>query len=267
MSADGFIGPAEPGSHWDDNKLKAYNIGILTLPPSDFFHFPLPSLDNIDPGILSSLGDDTSREAAGFLIRLDYATPARAERESDIACFAMEILRLLDFERPSIISICRTMPLVVRGETDPVQIDLCLIHPSSHFILLALATDNTLTNRVNAEGRVIAGAIAVFQMNNDIRRDRDLDPLDTMTIPCITMANTRPTFYLVPVTAALSKTVILGQGPTTQTVVFRCPALGGPTGGRRHRDGGFGIQRASAEALPRFQGTFEKPLGAHFAGV
>ena len=230
MSADSFIRPAESGGDWNDNKLDTYNIRISTLPPSDFFPLPLPSLDDIDPGILSPPGGAVSREAAGFLIRLKCATPARATQESYVAGFAMETLRLLDFDgwTSSTVSTRRTMPLIVCGETNPVPTDLCLIHAFSDTILLVVATDNTLTNRVNAEARAIAGAIAAFQMNNDRRIDCNLDPLDTMTIPCITMANTRPTFYLVPVTAALSKAVILGQGPTTQTVVFRCPTLGRP---------------------------------------
>lgn len=56
-------------SHWTNNDLMAYNIA--PLPPSEFFPTPDPSLDNINPDILTSTVDDTiptvSEEAAKYL--------------------------------------------------------------------------------------------------------------------------------------------------------------------------------------------------------
>ena len=46
-----------------------------------------------------------------------------------------------------------------------------------------------------------------------------------MTIPCVTVADTRPTFYLVQVATALSHAVFAGQYPTTQTPVWRRPTV------------------------------------------
>lgn len=43
-----------------------------------------------------------------------------------------------------------------------------------------------------------------------------------MTIPCITVVGTTPTFYLVPVTKELSDAVMTGQYPPTQTRVLKC---------------------------------------------
>lgn len=43
-----------------------------------------------------------------------------------------------------------------------------------------------------------------------------------MTIPCITMVGTRPIFYLVPVTKALSNAVATGQYPEAETTVVKC---------------------------------------------
>ena len=241
MSVNNSIRPAEHGDGWNDNRLKAFNISISTLTPGAFFPLPPPSLNDIDPGYFSPLDDvrsplgdhrappstGISPQATIFLLRLNSATPAGATRTGCVADFARDILRLLDFEQHSfIVSTRRTMPLIVCGKRKPVRTDLCLIHPSSDLILLVLATDNPFTKRADAEARVIAGAVAAFQMNNKARADRDLDPLDTMTIPCITMVNTRPTFYLVPVTAALSEAVTLGQRPATQTEVLRFPTLG-----------------------------------------
>lgn len=49
-----------------------------------------------------------------------------------------------------------------------------------------------------------------------------LPELEAMTIPCITMSNINPTFYLVPVTKELSNAVMGAQYPPTQTRVLKC---------------------------------------------
>jgi len=54
-----------------------------------------------------------------------------------------------------------------------------------------------------------------------------LHPLDTMTMPCINMIGTRPIFYLVPVTKALSDVVITGQWPSVKTEVLKCVTVAG----------------------------------------
>ena len=43
-----------------------------------------------------------------------------------------------------------------------------------------------------------------------------------MIIPCITMVGTRPTFYLVPVTAELDNAIKAGDYPVAETVVQKC---------------------------------------------
>ncbi|KAH9003456.1 hypothetical protein EDB86DRAFT_3062906 [Lactarius hatsudake] len=72
------------------------------------------------------------------------------------------------------------------------------------------------------EPQVIAGAIAAYQHNNEKRQTRGLPALDAMTIPCITMVGTRPTFYVVPVTQALSVAVVTGQYPKGPTEALKC---------------------------------------------
>jgi hypothetical protein len=88
-----------------------------------------------------------------------------------------------------------------------------------------LAEDKTLTNRTSAVAQVIAVAIVAFQFNNKKRMDHGLDSLGAMTLPCITMNGTLPTFYLVPVTTELSNAVITGQYPATQTRVLACATV------------------------------------------
>jgi hypothetical protein len=223
-----IIRSAKSGSDWTDNELIAYNIAISSIAPGEFFPVPDPSLDHIDPAILNSppgtLDPAISDLAAGYLGYLDLA--ARATQESFIDDFAAETLKLLGFnERGTTISTRYIIPLTICGEADrAAQTDVCLIHRPT-IVLLVLVEDKTLSNRTNAEAQVVAEAIAAFQFNNNKRRDYGLNPLDSMTIPCITMSGTRPTFYLVPVTTELSNAVITGQYPTTRTRVLRCATV------------------------------------------
>lgn len=221
---------AKSGSDWTDNDLMAYNITISSTPPEKFFSTPDPSLDHIDPAILDAPpGDDNpdlSDATAEYLGYLDYAT--RPSQECFIVDFAAETLELLGFnKRPTPTGVHRryTIPLVICGEANHVaQTDVCLIHRPT-LILLVLIEGKTLTNGVNAEAQAVAGAVAAVQFNNGKRRDHGLGCLDVMTIPCIVMAGTHPTFYLVPVTTELSDSVMTGQYPATRTRVLRCVTI------------------------------------------
>jgi hypothetical protein len=85
-----------------------------------------------------------------------------------------------------------------------------------------LVEDKALFHKANAEAHVVAAAIAAFQFNNTKRAARGQPVLGVMTIPCITMFGTTPTFYLVPVTRELSDAVMTAQYPTSQTRVLKC---------------------------------------------
>jgi hypothetical protein len=70
------------------------------------------------------------------------------------------------------------------------------------------------------EANVIAGAIAAFQYNNS---DRTIDSIvNHAIIPCISILDTQPTFYKVPVTTELSDAVKMGQFPASPTIVESC---------------------------------------------
>ena len=220
-----IIRSAKSGSDWTANELIAYNITTSSILPGQFFLDPNPSLDHIDAAILNSPPDDTdpaiSHPASVYLRYLELA--AKAAQENFLDDFAAETLKLLGFnERGITVSTRFIIPLTICGESNRVaKTDVCLIHTPS-FVLLVLVEDKILSNRTDPGPQVIADAIAAFQFNNRKREGRGLDPLNVMTIPCITMNGTRPTFYLVPVTTELSNAVITGQYPATQTHVLRC---------------------------------------------
>ncbi|KAJ7503798.1 hypothetical protein B0H11DRAFT_1710871, partial [Mycena galericulata] len=88
-------------------------------------------------------------------------------------------------------------------------------------LLLVLAKDKTQSNPTDAQSQVIATVIAAFQFKNSKRESLGCEPLPSMTIPCITMSGTLPTFYLVFVTLKLSNAVATAQYPSSETVVSK----------------------------------------------
>jgi len=222
-----YIRSAKSGSDWTLAELAAYNIKVLTESSQVFFgHIPSAIPDTIDSAFLSatfpadkSLSKDTYR----LVQYLDLVTHAHFSQESAVDDFAKELLRWLDFELPGTILRTRvSIPLLICGDSGRVaQTDVCLMADSST-ILLVIQQDKTVNSTKDPEPQVIAEAIAAFQYNNLARHRLGLQPLETMTIPAITMIGTRPMFYKIPVTQQLSDAVISGQYPVNQTVVTAC---------------------------------------------
>ncbi|KAH9970008.1 hypothetical protein BGW80DRAFT_623521 [Lactifluus volemus] len=232
-----LIRSAKSGSDWTYNDLVTYNITVVTQSPQDFFRTNTePSLGGLDPSLINStvdadnVGDSTSR----YLTYLDLAT--KATQESWIDIFARETLIILGFEERGLaVGMGFRIPLTICGDVRrTAQTDVCLLSRRST-ILLILQEDKTLFNGSDPEPQVIAEAIAAYQHNNTKRQKERLPTLDTMIIPCITMVGTRPTFYLVPVSRALSTAVMNGQYPATPTRVVKCATFLGPN--RRFSEG------------------------------
>jgi hypothetical protein len=224
-----IIRSAKSGSDWGRNELLAYHITVNPIPPQEFFRQGVDlSLTGLDPALINSplnatnVSDDTFR----FLGCLDLAT--NASQETAIDDFAREFLRLAGFEeRGCNLRTRHIIRLSICGDINKVaQTDVCLLDRRST-ILLVLQEDKTVFNPSDPEPQVIAEAIAAYQHNNQRRAGLGLPMLETMTVPCITMTGTRPTFYLVPVTQELSDAVITGQWPDVETKVVKCVTLAG----------------------------------------
>ncbi|KAK2460093.1 hypothetical protein APHAL10511_007891 [Amanita phalloides] len=229
-----IIRSPKSGSDWGGNELMAYNITIIPKPPQQFFpqggDMPLTDLD---PALVTATldADDVSDDTYRFLSYLDIAI--NTSQETAIGDFAREVLRTLGFEERGLVLRNRHIfPLTICGDSKATQIDVCLSDRWS-LVLLVLQGERTIFS--DPEAQVIAEAIAVYQHNNMKRQRVGVLPLDAMTVPCITMVGTRPTFYLVPVTKALSDTVINGQLPSVCTEVFRCVTVAGDN--RRSSEG------------------------------
>ena len=249
-----LIRSAKSGSDWTGAELLAYNITITPTSPDVFFQpIPDPTLDHLDPAILSSPNGNNpnlSHGAARYLGYLDLAT--NASQESSIDDFAAATLLLLGFdEQFSTVATRFIIPLTICGESRVAQTDVCLIYrPSTVLLVLVDVDDKTLMNKTSAEAQMVAEAIAAFQYNNAKRESRNQRVLEAMTIPCITMVGTTPTFYLVPVTKELSDAVMTGQYPLTQTRVLKCVTVAGHDE-RRVSDGMADIEFRKI-ALKRF---------------
>ncbi|KAG2110316.1 uncharacterized protein F5147DRAFT_797075 [Suillus discolor] len=223
-----LIRSAKSSNDWTFYDLLAYNITVVPLAPEQFFpQNPGPLLEGLDPSLLNSSLDDKnfsdpniSDAVFRYLGYLGLAT--NPTQESFMDTFALETLHILGFSKRLWLGTHHSIPLSICGDVCQVaQTDVCLRDLQST-VLLVLRVDKSAFNACQPEPEVIAGAIAAYQNNNQRRLLRALSPLDAMTIPCITMVGTRPTFYLVPVTKALSTAVETGQYPEVQTTVMMC---------------------------------------------
>jgi hypothetical protein len=234
-----LIRSSKSRSDWSLNELLAYHISVKALQPEAFFGPGVnPSLGDLDPKILTAPAGAEDPDLSDSTVRyLGYlALAANATQDSLIDDFARETLLLLGFsERNLILSTRYIIPFTICGETQrTAQTDVCLLHRRT-LVLLVLVEDKTLSNPTDAQSHVIAVAVAAFQFNNARRESLGCEPLPSMTVPCITMSGTQPTFYLVPVTLELSNAVATAQYPSSETVVSKCVTV--MTHTRRANDG------------------------------
>ncbi len=245
-----LIRRAKSGRAWTANELLAYNIQVHSQSAETFFGHPLPTLDGIDPLLVSGTinTDGTTDRTDRLLQYLHLTLEADADQSFAIDDFAEELLRQLDYqERGTLLRYHYAIPLAICGDTRRLaQTGVCLAHQNT-MILLIIQEDIPAISRRAPEAQVIAEAIAAFQHNNSVR-DRLGEPLlASMTVPCITMVGTRPTFYKVPVTQELSQGVITAQYPTQTTVVTKC-IVSSPSG----RHGSTRFPRGGLAAFHRF---------------
>lgn len=215
-------------SDWTSNDLDAYNIIVRLQSAEDFFGYQPDILpETIDPDFLTATvppKENLSNANYRLLQYLDLATKPNSGQESAIHDFARELLRLLDFEeRGTLLRSRYAIPFMISGDTGRVaQTDLCFMQEGSSTILLVIQEDKTVFSGKDPEAQVIAEGIAAFQYNNAARSRAGLDRFESMVIPAIIVIGTRPIFYKVHVTQALSDAVAMAQYPATQTTVLKC---------------------------------------------
>ena len=223
-----IIRSPKSGNDWGLYEISAYNITVTAQSPQEFFHrkpeapFKLLGVDPllIDSDIDAEDSDVPDNMAFQYLTHLNLAT---THLESSITDIARETLRILGFvERNLALSTHFMIPLTICGEVQFTRTDVCLLTRQTMILLILQEEVTAYECTWEPQNQVIASAIAAYQHNNKQRQCRGLPTLDAMTIPCITMVDMQPTFYLVPVTQELSDAVATGQYPQTSTRVVNC---------------------------------------------
>ncbi|KAK7039260.1 NADH dehydrogenase [ubiquinone] flavoprotein 1, mitochondrial [Paramarasmius palmivorus] len=226
------------GNEWTPYELLAYNIKVSICQSSaDFFgSVPNTPLSQLDPNFVSGTldSDGLSDHTYRLLQYLELASKAHPGQESAIDDFTKEILRALGYEeRGNLLRSRYAIPFTVCGQARSAKTDICLFRASAT-ILLVVQEDVSIVSGPDTEAQIVANAIAVFQHNNLARSRLGLEEISEMTIPCIAMIRTRPIFFKVPVTTALSDAVISAQYPSETTHISKfvlAPASGRLTEG------------------------------------
>jgi hypothetical protein len=218
---------------WDRYDLKAYGITVTPLPSHQFFpqgtNVPLTGLDPMILGTSCEVDaklPNVPRETYLFFVHLN--TVIRYDDKVATDGLTLDILRAAGFvTREDSRMLCRTeaIPLIIHGNIVEVEQVTFLLEPQSD-IFLFLQVGKSMLDSSDPEPEVIVSAIGAYQTNNRKRECIGLHPLDTMTMPCMTMVGTRPTFYFVPVTRALADAVATGRQTSDRTEVLKCEITG-----------------------------------------
>jgi len=207
---------AKSANEWPLVDQLAYNITVKTIAPNEFFSSTKPpSLGHLDPNILT----------ANLAI---FASPPKEVRNILLPILP-EPHSLLDFlKQKMVLSTGFKMPLAIcRDFKKSARADVCILYRPT-LALFVVTKDKSIFFQASAQPQVVATAISAYRLNNFQRGTRGLPQLDSMTIPCIIMSGSRPTFYLVPVIEELSMSVLMGHYPTTETVVLECFTVTSP---------------------------------------
>ncbi|KAF8651591.1 hypothetical protein AX16_004681 [Volvariella volvacea WC 439] len=212
------------GNNWTTEDLLAYHIEVVSKTPAEFFgREPQLSLDHVNHQMLSDPIDaitNTYPDPAYHLLHyLQRASTPGMRQHPAINDFISFLLQTLGYtDGGSVTPRNYSVPMSTCGVSFEVEMDVCLLLLDSSVTFIVQVDLNSR----NTEPQVIAEAIATYQHNNEIRRESSRSVLPSMTIPCVVMAGTRPTFYKVPVTEHLLTAVNEGAYPPQVTIVEKC---------------------------------------------
>jgi len=146
---------AKSGSNWTSNELVSYNIVIQEQDEDQFFDGPLPKYAG-PLGFIEHedrvLGLDAPSLA--LIKRLDLAMKILEGEESAVVDFAVELLRVMGYERDAtIVRTWKTIRLLMCGHLVLTKTDVCLMDISSQ-ILLILQEDKSHINPSDPEAQL-----------------------------------------------------------------------------------------------------------------
>lgn len=232
----------KPGSEWNNNDLKYYNIRVHQETDYNIF-FGKQMHDNLyNDDVSIFLSYDLS--SVTFQQNIDWAsirpksvmtvikdmmavTKTHRYEESAVDDLAKSVLQLFDYDDGD--RSIRTREILdldmANGKTQAIP-DVCVETMELSIKLLVqedksynVGNDRHLMGS-NPEAQLIAEAVAAFQENTKIYcRLGKLDVPKYQLFPGIVMLGTCPTFYLIPVDEKLANYIRFGTKPETETVV------------------------------------------------
>ncbi|KAF9481043.1 hypothetical protein BDN70DRAFT_575000 [Pholiota conissans] len=217
--------PAKSGNDWTAGDLAFYGVKIEYQDVQQFFgEVPLPA-PSICQGFLTAdtNNDATDRESAVLMYYLKLATDApEGYKETILPFFVMVLFDSLGYNR-GFCGRCSwaALPFLNSGQVRDVSIDAALMKSQPNCRISLVVHQDMLEGKTgeDATARLIAEAVAAFQFTNDTRRMEGLAELNGQVIPGIIMTGTLPTFFKIPITQELARSVESGQPTATPTLI------------------------------------------------
>ncbi|KAK0464736.1 uncharacterized protein EV420DRAFT_1476132 [Desarmillaria tabescens] len=204
---------SKAGNEWTSNDLNAYNISITFQDALTFFDETALPAPSVHQEILTAPTADqcvlqpprTTRTRNSTLRPGGFGTLSHSFRY---------------IHRPRAIRTRKKLRFFICRESKYSLLDVCILDRDTDDVILLVQEDKQL-GQGDGHARLVAGAIAAFQVGNAQRREVGLTTLDSRTqvIPGIIMVGTSPTFFKIPVTRQLAVCVEFGRSPLAPTIV------------------------------------------------
>jgi hypothetical protein len=168
-----LIRSAKSSSDWTGNDLEAYGIVIRFEDAPTFFgvnHMPLPPVDQ-EVLTTQDADDMVSDRNAELINLLDLSVKPKPAEESAVNDFVVALFTLLGYvKRHRLARTRKNIPLFICGDWRHAKTDVCLIDRQKNEILLLVQEDKRHQDDLRiAQHQLVAGAIAAFDYNNQIR--------------------------------------------------------------------------------------------------
>ncbi|KAG7085784.1 hypothetical protein E1B28_003325 [Marasmius oreades] len=223
MHIPNIICSAKSGGDWTQNELDAFNIHVVVEDMATFFGSPNLPAPTVDPIILTDLYTPSGPLTKSTRLFFRYLGDIIGSfpYSSAIVTFTSHLLGLLGYDEPDRVLHHQTeIRFIMCGARVEAKPDICLLDSDDEYILL-VQEDKRRRSTENPESQLIAGAIAAFHENDRRRSLLGLPAAQAKTFVGITIFSTVPTFYKIPITSDLLRSVRTGQFPPQQTVVHK----------------------------------------------
>jgi hypothetical protein len=218
---------SKSGSDWTVYDLSAFKITFEDQDSAAFFGVdPFPDPVNIPAAMLTDLLPNKGthdRETYRCLCLMEQIIVS-PPTECTVIDFSQAVLQLMHYDDPGFVVLSHVaIPFLMCGEWHHAQTDLYVV--DKHEYLLIVQEDNHLVGPYYPEARLLIAAIAAFYQNNRRRNENHLPILKSRIITGITMYETSPIFFRMPITQELVECVQMGIEPMTDTIVLRLVPL------------------------------------------